>query len=102
MVSPIQRGQYTLTHENSRATHHPDQIPSSAGSGVLETPLRIGPFLPSPKNLLFGLEPIVQLRTRLITPLDVGFVRSSLDSFLEWKGLARGFRRTCGRWHSRE
>src|SRR5713226_2067498 len=58
-------------------------------------------FFPSPKNLLFGLEPIVQLRARLITSLDVEFVGSPLDLFFEWKRLDQGFRCTRRRWHLR-
>ena len=37
------------------------------------------------KHLFFGLEPIVELRARLITLLDVEFVGSSPDSLFEWK-----------------
>jgi len=39
------------------------------------------------KHLFFGLEPVVEFRARLIPSLDVEFVGSSPDSFLEWKRL---------------
>ncbi len=50
-------------------------------------------------NLLFGLEPVVEFRTRLTTSLDMEFVGSAPDSFFERKRLDRRFLRACGFWH---
>ena len=41
-------------------------------------------------NLRFGLEPVLKFRARLITSLDVEFIRSSLDAFLDREHFAIG------------
>lgn len=39
-------------------------------------------------NLRFGLEPVLKIRARLITSLDVEFVRSSLDALFDREHFA--------------
>jgi hypothetical protein len=51
------------------------------------------------KNLLFGLEPIIEFRARLIAALDIQFVSATLDAFFERKRLDRGFPCFRGCWH---
>ena len=50
---------------------------------IITSSARLGYLLLCLKHLLFGLEPVVEFRARLITSLDVQFVGSSLDSFLK-------------------
>ena len=58
---------------------------------------RLDRFLLGSTNLLFGLEPIVELRAGLIAALDVEFVGPAPDAFLKWQRLDRaGIRITSG------
>src|SRR6266496_2074801 len=41
-------------------------------------------------DLLFGLEPVVELRAGFVAALDVELISSSADAFFEWKLFARG------------
>src|SRR5713226_1564057 len=50
-------------------------------------------------DLLFGLEPVVELRAGFVAAQDVEFVGTALDAFFEWKRFARGFFYACGGRH---
>ena len=50
-------------------------------------------------NLCFGLEPVLKLGARLITSLDIQFVRSSLDAFLNGEYFDIGSLCVRSDWH---
>jgi len=50
-------------------------------------------------NFRFGLEPVLKFRARLITSLDVEFVRSSFDAFFDREHFAVGSLCACSHWH---
>jgi hypothetical protein len=57
------------------------------------------PLLLGSLNLLFGLEPVVELAAGLVAALNVKFVRSAADAFFEGGLLDRWFLCTCGCGH---
>src|SRR5437870_9285213 len=56
-------------------------------------------FLLGPKNLFFGLQPVIQFRTGLIAPQDVELISSPANAFFDRQRLDRGFLCTLDRWH---
>ena len=58
---------------------------------VLKAPIPLLMAFQSLQHLLFGLEPIIEFRARLIAALDVEFVSATLNLFFERKRLDRGF-----------
>jgi hypothetical protein len=89
------------------------KLPTPPGAGVLrsaslwsvlssksndQTACALASFT-GPYSRLFGLEPVVKLRARLIAALDVEFVGAVADLFFEWKRFDRGFLCACGCWH---
>ena len=56
-------------------------------------------FLFGSANFLFGLEPVVEFGAGLIASLNVQFIGSPLDSFVEWQRFDRGFLCMCRCWH---
>ncbi len=58
-----------------------------------------GSLLLDSANLLFGLEPIVEIRAGLIASLNVEFIGSTPDSLFKRKRLDRRLLRACGFWH---
>ena len=56
-------------------------------------------FFCSPLDFFFGLQPVVELRARFTSSLDVEFVRPAADTFFDWKRLNWGFCYACGGRH---
>ena len=50
-------------------------------------------------NFVLRLQPVVELRTKSITALDVELVGSLPNTFFKWKRLAQWFLYTGRRWH---
>ena len=71
--------------------------PYAASCVTVMSSVFIYTFLLSLTNLRFGLEPVLKFRARLITSLDVEFVRSSLDAFFDREHFAIGGLCACSR-----